>query len=313
MSESEDILLAKWLAGELTEEQQVELASKYDLQELASILKKQEQFTPETKSFDEMWKGLKQKQGDKPNVDINTDKLPKNNSSRILFIVAGFLLLASIITLFLLNRTNENFIETKEEKQTELAFADGSFAVIGPQSKISYNKDEWEIKREVNLNGQAFFTVSKGQPFTVSSPSGKVEVLGTEFDVWSIHKDYMRVACSEGRVRITDNKGNSREITANEHIYINNGQISEILNMSNKTNEWRQNFRNYQTTPVRILLKDLERFYNIRFTAEPSIKNDLFSGILPTNDLAKCVRFLETSLSYESEQKENNIIFTKTQ
>lgn len=308
MSEKEDNLLAKWLANDISEAELKVLSSKYDLDELSSILDRQDQYVPVSMDKDQMWDAIKEKQNISNKQTENPQKKPKN-WIRFVSLLLAFLL-AKIIYGFLFEN-NTIHVETTDEPKTELAFVDGSSAVIGPYSSLKYDQEQWSEKRKVNLKGQAFFDVTPGVSFSVSTTAGRVEVLGTQFDVWSIDSEYMRVSCREGRVRVTDNDGKSNEIGANQAIYISSGSLSEISDLPSSTFDWQQNLRNYQNTPVKILLSDIERFYEVTFTTDISSEKDVFSGVLPTDDLDKCVQFLETSLSYEAERSDKNIQFKK--
>ena len=59
------------------------------------------------------------------------------------------------------------------------ALPDGSAVSLSPNSKMEFGSDA--DSRDVNLNGEAFFEVKKGVPFTVNTANGNVSVLGTSF------------------------------------------------------------------------------------------------------------------------------------
>lgn len=308
MSQSPDILLAKWLTGDLSDAEHALLAQSYDLEALKTILDKQEMHVPEIKSANEMWSELQTKREVK-----HKPLLKDKNSSRPFIWVLGILglaLLGMILLYFFNNRTNTR-VKTLYTPKTEVPLIDGSFAILGPHSQLEYNEKKWNTHRLVTLEGQAFFNIEKGAPFKVRTLAGEVEVLGTQFDVWNIHTDYMRVACTEGSVRVTDPNGNARILKASEHVYITEGSIEKVSSESDKLIDWQSNFRNYESTPIKIVFHDLERFYPITFEMENSEQKEVFSGILPINDLAKCVAYLEASLQYESKIDENKIIFKK--
>jgi len=58
-------------------------------------------------------------------------------------------------------------------------------------------------ERIIHLEGEATFKVLKGNSFTVLTPFGKVEVLGTVFTVKAAN-GLLNVQCSEGKVRVSD-------------------------------------------------------------------------------------------------------------
>lgn len=311
MEEEKDILLAKWLSGELSEKEIENLKKDYDLKALSGILDAQQLYVPETVDADIMWQNIVSQKGlnEENETNLKTPNSNKRPNKTKIFLILFVLACILATTLFILGRNSNTVIQTKNQIATEQLFANGSMANIGPNSRISFSSTKWEDNREVQLSGQAFFYVTSGQAFSVITSAGKVDVLGTQFDVWNIHPNYMRVSCKEGKVKVTDNKGSSKIITASQYVYIVDDEITEIETTSSTTADWQGNFRNYKTTPMSIVLSDLERFYSVKFEMEDSIAQDLFSGVLPINNLNKCVQYIETSLSYESKRENDSIIF----
>ena len=62
-------------------------------------------------------------------------------------------------------------------------FPDGSKVELNAASSITYQPYRWSTLREVQLTGEAFFSVKKGKPFIVVSENGTTEVLGTRFNI----------------------------------------------------------------------------------------------------------------------------------
>ncbi len=306
MSTSHDILLAKWLSHEISDEESLLLEESYDMDYLQALLSKQEDYTISVKPREEIWDNLAQKR-------INNTKSVHSSKANWLKYIFGLVILSLLgflaYSLFFGNNLKE--VETRFNANTPIAFADGSKVLIGPNSSLAYADGDWQTKRHIALEGQAFFEVNKGVPFIVETEAGKIEVLGTQFDVWSIDNKYMQVYCKEGRVRVSDNTGKSEEITQDQSILILDSNLQDVRAESKERKDWRENYRAYQTMPIEIVFRDLERFYKINFNLEQSISKDVFTGILPTNDLEKCIRFIETSLPYESKQSEHTILFSR--
>lgn len=81
---------------------------------------------------------------------------------------------------------------------------DGSSVTLNKNTTFSYNSALWYFNRSVELEkGEAFFDVIEGENFTVHTPNGNVEVLGTSFNV-STSASSFAVACKTGKVRVTD-------------------------------------------------------------------------------------------------------------
>ena len=75
--------------------------------------------------------------------------------------------------------------------------------LLNSKSTITFNKHNWDTNRTLELNGEAFFDVEKGNTFTVKTSQGNVSVLGTEFNV-NASVDFFRVSCYEGKVKVSE-------------------------------------------------------------------------------------------------------------
>lgn len=73
------------------------------------------------------------------------------------------------------------FVSTKSGEKKTITLSDGSSVMLNSLSNIDYPK-EFSNTREVQLNGEAFFSVSKNKtPFNVRTNNALVTVLGTKF------------------------------------------------------------------------------------------------------------------------------------
>jgi len=71
--------------------------------------------------------------------------------------------------------------------QAEINLADGSSVKLNSESSLKYKRNFNSESRIVNLNGEGYFEVVKGDyPFTVETLYGTVTVLGTKFNVHEI-------------------------------------------------------------------------------------------------------------------------------
>jgi transmembrane sensor len=100
---------------------------------------------------------------------------------------------------------------------------DGSSVQLQPGSIIAFPAHFLKNKREVYLDGEAFFEVTKnaGRPFFVYNNKLVAEVLGTSFNI-KIIKDEIEVAVKTGRVAVFEN---GQQINLNEKQKIENGVI----------------------------------------------------------------------------------------
>ena len=200
-----------------------------------------------------------------------------------------------------LNQTNS----TKNPKKIQLE--DGSSVIIYPGSKLAYPRHFSRARREVYLEGEAFFTVSKspGRPFYVYSKQIVTQVLGTSFGI-SNKQGQLEVAVKTGKVAVYENseqlklnagepKSNGVIITPNQKVtyyqqerhFITSvaDQPVPVLKEPGKQKNVALDF-NYSEAPVAKVLEDLENTYQLEIVIEnEKIKNCLFTGDLTDENL----------------------------
>ena len=88
-----------------------------------------------------------------------------------------------------------------------MTLPDGTSVVLNAGSKLSYSQGFGIKDRTVNITGEGYFTVAKDsrKPFTVTSGSMRVKVLGTKFNYRDYPTDgFAEVVLDECKVNITD-------------------------------------------------------------------------------------------------------------
>jgi ferric-dicitrate binding protein FerR (iron transport regulator) len=97
---------------------------------------------------------------------------------------------------------------------------DGSLVIINKGSSISYPSKFKKEARQVDLNGEAFFSVkpNKEKPFIIYINDVQVRVVGTSFNVKNIN-DNIEVVVESGVVIVTK-AGKTVELMANEKLVV---------------------------------------------------------------------------------------------
>lgn len=101
---------------------------------------------------------------------------------------------------------------TQENRETATlvkTLEDGSVVYLAQESTLQYPEHFAADKREVNLQGEAFFDVAKKpeQAFMIETPEVSVEVLGTAFDVRSNENVPFSLSVKRGRVKVLLKQG----------------------------------------------------------------------------------------------------------
>jgi len=127
-----------------------------------------------------------------------------------LYKYAAVLLVLLTTSYFLFFNNTESYNTQFAETKT-FNLPDNSEVILNANSNIEFNKKNWEDSRELTLNGEAYFKVSKGKKFDVNTEVGTISVLGTQFNVKE-RANYFEVKCFEGIVKV-DYDNTSKELT----------------------------------------------------------------------------------------------------
>ena len=157
---------------------------------------------------------------------------------------------------------------------------DGTLIWLDENSTLSYLKDYGKTNRKVKLEGKAFFDVteSKNHPFTISTPSTSVQVLGTSFS-FSDRKEEQTVNLEviTGKVAFSDNENIRQVIEKNQSLHFNKIQKTLHVNKRNKYPGWKKaDFKiSFESTPLALVLNTLSKHYDVSITiAEENLKKE---------------------------------------
>lgn len=102
----------------------------------------------------------------------------------------------------ILHSTNET-TTTRGSKST-VKLPDGTMVMLNANSSLKYDDDFKKDKREVILEGEAYFDVAHdaGRPFIIHTHTADIKVLGTVFNVRSFKGGYFETALIKGKVSV---------------------------------------------------------------------------------------------------------------
>jgi len=293
--------LAKWLAGEMTtaESEAFEKSAEFEtyrkIREFSSKLE-----APEFDSEEILQNVIAHKK---------ETKVIKPRFNWVAKMVAVLVIGLGIGFFFLQNNTTKEMALAGEKNTFSLP--DDSEVVLNSGSEIEYKKFNWKFRRELNLKGEAFFKVAKGEKFDVNTELGKVTVVGTQFNVKSRNKNF-EVECFEGKVNVSFN-GKHVLLTKGKSVFVQNGEEIETRDDISESPNWLQNEMEFNNNSLSEIVAEMERQYNI------SIENKLaldkkFSGILPSDNLKTALEILSKTykISY-SQPTKTKVILTKNE
>jgi transmembrane sensor len=296
-----DAFIEDWLNVETTASEQEELERLIAFTETLSV--------PETKSKEQAWDELlgQIEAQTKDNQRILVPAKP-GRSYRPLW-VAGYA--AAIITLFVVlfnqSRTEDISVFMAESGKIEiLILPDASIVTMNSSSEIRYNSDEWPKKRNLQLFGEAFFEVSKGNDFTVETASGSISVLGTSFNVFA-REGQLRVTCKTGKVRVNSNDS-ELILTAGQTATLVNKELQLSEYPVNKIGTWREGDFYFDAASLKEVIKELERQFDIRLNVKGNIEDRFYSGYFNKNNLKESLQMVFVPMGLHFEIKNGEVI-----
>ncbi len=293
-----DYLNKKWLSGDLTEKERKAFEQIEDNELLKLIVDKAPAFSASHLSDVKDYDALKAR--------MQTEK--RFNKKRRW--ITPMLRIASVLVIafgiyFTLVHGNSITVESTigEKKMVELP--DNSEVTLNAVSEITYSEKTWDDKRELTLDGEAFFKVAKGSTFDVITAIGKVSVVGTKFNVKN-RKDLFEVDCFEGRVNVTYGDEITSLLPGNVY-RVTNGKISSDTISDRNEPFWLDNMSYFKKALFHEVIAELERQYGIKVTIDPNDKNLLFTGGFAHNNLKEALEAITVpmKLTYTMETSIN--------
>lgn len=179
-----------------------------------------------------------------------------------------------------------NSLEIPRGGEYSLTLADGTKVWMNADSKLKYPISFVEDKRVVYLEGEAYFEVAKdaSKPFIVSTASGEITVLGTQFNVKN-YKDENSIYTTlvEGSVSFRSRTNKETILTPGFQLVYNQEQGTQELKRVNVGNfiSWKDNLFQFEELSLEDIMKTLARWYDVTVTYEKEeLKQLQFSGNL---------------------------------
>ncbi len=284
--------IARWLSGDLSEEEKKELANRNDLEDLQAVIKDIDTWSLPAIDTQQSLKALKG-QLQKPETKV-ISLWPK-----VLRYAAAVALIATCWFVFdYAQNAGTVSLKTSLAETLTHQLPDGSEIILGAQSSVDYSKKTWDKERTLNLQGQAFFDVEKGASFIVETALGNVKVLGTEFDVQTIG-DLLKVNCFEGSVQVSS--GTVSEILKpGQGVLIEGNNLERVV--SDKTSpDWTGTISIYEGAALSLVAADLKRYYDVELSLPAAIVNQSFSGSFAHDNLEAALSsiFSPLEIAYE--------------
>ncbi len=268
-TDKDETFLARWLNKELTKEELSSFEKTDEFKEYQKIISKVALFEAPSFNKQKVFKAIQEKTQEQQKSKVR--KLVPN------WVMAAAASIAILFGVFYFMNTTNTVYETSYGEQLAVVLPDGSEVQLNAKSELSLDKEDWKKGvRKLSLKGEGYFKVQKGSKFTVETKGGSVAVLGTQFNVRST-KGYFEVLCYEGKVSVDSDKVS---------VILLPGKAFTKLEGKNPVNSefketapsWISGETTFQKVPLKYVIKELEKLYQININLEEAYNNQLFTG-----------------------------------
>jgi ferric-dicitrate binding protein FerR (iron transport regulator) len=195
-------------------------------------------------------------------------------------------------------------------EKLKLTLPDKSEVIVNSLSTISFDSDFGVRNRDIELDGEAFFSVApdKEKPFRVKTGSVTTTALGTSFNAF-VRESEVRIALTEGKVSV----GNESQLLSLVPGEMASLQEKDPMNLKKgkfdpaKTTLWKEGKIQFQSQPFGEVLNSLEKWYGVQFVSNAN-DNRKVTGLFTNESLEEILTGLSFSLVFEYEINDKNVI-----
>lgn len=200
-------------------------------------------------------------------------------------------------------------------QKSSVTLPDGSRVWLNSASRICYSSDFNRNRRDIVLEGEAYFEVAKNEkiPFIVYASGMSVRAVGTEFNVRNYPEEgEVRATLVEGQV-IASANGESASLRYGQEAVLDkssgimsSGQAADL----NHLVPWRKSEILLSGESLEKLSGVLSRLYNVDIVFEDErIKEYTYTGLIRNNSLQNVLELISNTSPVKYEMNGDCIVF----
>lgn len=190
-----------------------------------------------------------------------------------------------------------NTMTTPNGRQFQLALPDGTRAWLNAASSITFPTVFSGNERSVRIAGEVYLEVAKNatMPFRVNvDGKAQIEVLGTHFNVNAYaNESTINMMLLEGSIRVSNGNGKATLKPGQRAEMVNPGKAQVIPATSeikvrndadiNRSIAWKDGIFDFQGLTLGAVLRQIERWYDIRVHCNETSSGLIFGGKMYKN------------------------------
>ena len=180
-----------------------------------------------------------------------------------------------------------------------MVLSDGTVVWLNAASSLRFPVVFKGKERQVELMGEAYFEVKKGEkPFKVSLQNGsRIEVKGTAFNVNAYQdEDFLRTTLLEGKINFMM-LGKTQALLPGQQIRVAYRQPEmQVIDDVDVEQEvaWKNDLFIFKGMDVKSIMREISRWYDIDVVYKGKLNPETFSGIVSRkSNLSQVLKIME--------------------
>lgn len=204
-------------------------------------------------------------------------------------------------------------------QRMNITLPDGTNVWLNARTTIQYPLTFNQKYRQVKLDGQAYFDVTKNpkKPFIVQTRKYDVEVIGTKFDVDAYSdKDQFETALMQGSVKLVSvgNPEKTLMLKPDCKAFLENGELKVKPLDDYNVYRWKEGLLCFTNETFDAIMKDFEKYFEVKIeVSNKEISKYYFTGkFRQTDGIDYALRVLQRDIQFTyTRDDENRIIYVK--
>lgn len=318
-TENIDELIALKITGEI---------SKEDNETVEAWIKASDENKLHFEEVQKIWNAGEMEDGFEPNVEMawakvsdqlglkeekrvgKVVKMPSRTSQILYRIAASIVILLGVTWIYTQQFSEPTMLKfaTLSNEQKELTLPDNSKIYLNANSSIEYPEKFKGDTREIKLEGEAFFEVTKNpsKPFIIHTSEAYTKVLGTSFNILARKQSKeIIVSVKTGKVEVGIDAQHNVQLepgyTAN--VNLEKKEVAKSITPSENYLSWKTKEIIFNDVTIEEVIVFMENYFQVSIECNDEILNCHFTGKFNNPSLTELLNVLELSngITYEQE------------
>lgn len=201
-------------------------------------------------------------------------------------------------------------------QRSRIFLPDSSIVYLGAGSKLMFPEAFIGKSRDIYLDGEAFFEISRNpqMPFIVHTGKVQTKVLGTSFKIEAFPGAPFAVEVATGKIQIAEKSTSGLKslaiLTPGEQLSYYNGEISQHQVLPEEVMGWKNSLLTFNNRSLYEITRILERWYDVRISFKNKMKAEekLTLSINATTSVDKIFKVLASAAHFNYNIKKKEII-----